>query len=133
MPVPDREMFKPRKPRDRTPYPRHSRSRPLSLRIRAGTYAFVRDTIGKIHVVPDELHVHPKILGEGQSATFAGDMTLDSRGRITSLTNLSGTFRFWSKRGLLAVAVEIEELGFRIQDSAVRYFPSSGARPVVLR
>jgi hypothetical protein len=84
-----------------------------------------------VHVVPDGPHVHPKILGGGLPAMYAGDMTV-RRGRVVDLTNLSGTFEFDDEAGLREVAAEPRRLGLQVEVGAVRFFPSDGSAPVVL-
>ena len=54
-------------------------------------------------------------------------------GRISDLTNLSGTFRFDDPDGLIAVAEELERQGFTLLPDAVRLFPYDGSQPIILR
>ena len=118
-------------PRDPTPYPRDSRSRPIDATIKDGGYAFVRDATGTMHVVPDGPHVHPSILGGGLPAMYAGDMTI-RRGRVVDATNLSGTFQFDDEDGLREVAGELRQRGLKVEAGAVRFFPADGSTPSVL-
>lgn len=119
-------------PQDPTAYPKDPRSRPISTSIPDGGYAYVRDGTGTVHVVPDGPHMHPKILGGGQPAMYAGDMTI-RRGRVVDLTNLSGTFQFDDEDGLREVAAEIALQGLVVEIGAVRFFPADGSAPVVLQ
>jgi hypothetical protein len=119
-------------PQDSTPYPKDPRSRPIDASISDGGYAYVRDANGTVHVVPDGPHVHPKILGGGQPAMYAGDMTV-RRGRVVDLTNLSGTFQFDDEDGLREVAAELLRQGLQVEVGAVRFFPADGSAPVVLQ
>lgn len=105
---------------------------PLHVGVSDGGYVYVQDDHGVIHVVPDGPHLHPKVLGGGLPAVYAGDMTL-RRGRIIDVTNLSGTFQFDDPDGLLEVAQELERLGFLLDEGAVRLFPLDGSRPVILK
>jgi len=76
--------------------------------------------------------MHPKVLGGAQPASYAGDLTIEN-GVITDLTNLSGTFQFKNRAGLLAVANQLERQGLTVKPGAVRFFPPDGTPPVTLR
>ena len=121
-----------RDPQDLTPYPKDPRSQPIDASIPDGGYAYVRDANGIVHVVPDGQHVHPKVLGGGQPAMYAGDMTIRG-GRVADLTNLSGTFQFDDEDGLREVAWELQRQGLQLDGGAVRFFPADGSPPVVLQ
>jgi hypothetical protein len=114
-----------------TPYARDPRSAPVSSTTPDGAYAYVRDTQGIIHVLPDGPHIHPKILGGGLPATYAGDMTILS-GEVTDVTNLSGTFQFDDEQGLCDVARQLRAQGLKVLPGAVRLFPTDGSAPDVL-
>src|SRR5262245_57627367 len=118
-------------PLDQTPYPRDPRSQPIAPGIPDGGYVYVQDANGIIHVVPDGPHLHPKVLGGGQPAEYAGDLTILG-GKVHDLTNLSETFQVDDAEGLRAVAKELRQLGMEVEPGAVRLFPSDGSRPVVL-
>lgn len=118
-------------PQDTTPYPADPRSRPIDPSIADGGYVYVRDVNGVVYVVPDGPHMHPKVLGGGKPATYAGDMTIRG-GRLVDLTNLSGTFEFDDEDGLREVAAQIRKQGLVIEGGAVRFFPADGSPPVVL-
>lgn len=118
-------------PKDSFPYPRHPRSQPLSGDSDAGGYAYVQDQNGIVFGVPDEPHVHPKVLGGDQPARYAGDLTLEM-GRVVDLTNLSGTFQFEDEAGLLEVAEQLRRQGLAVEVGAVRFFPPDGSMPVIL-
>ncbi len=120
-----------RAPLDRTPYPRDPRSRPIDKNVSDGTYVYVRDAQGTIYILPDGPHMHPKVLGGGQPALYAGDLTVFG-GKVVDLTNLSGTFQFDDEDGLREVAAELRRLGLEVEPGAVRFFPADGSRPVVL-
>jgi len=68
----------------------------------------------------------------GEPAGYAGDLVIE-HGRIKDVTNLSGTFQFEDPAGLLAVAFELERIGFEIDPGAVRFFPHDGSLPGVLK
>jgi hypothetical protein len=118
-------------PLDSTPYPQDARSQAIDATISDGGYVYVRDANGTIHVLPDGPHLHPKVLGGGQPAMYAGDLTIRG-GLVADLTNLSGTFEFDDEDGLREVAKELTRLGLSIDPGAVRFFPSDGSPPVVL-
>ncbi len=83
-------------------------------------------------MAPDGPHMHPKVLGGARRASYAGDLTIED-GAVADLTNLSGTFQFRSRAGLLDVARQLEGQGLTIKPGAVRFFPPDGSRPVTLR
>jgi len=118
-------------PLDATPYPVDTRSRPLDATVTDGGYVYVRDVNGTVHVLPDGPHRHPKVLGGGRPAVYAGDLTVRG-GRVVDLTNLSGTFQFDDEDGLREVAAELRVRGLVVGLGAVRFFPSDGSAPVVL-
>jgi hypothetical protein len=118
-------------PQDKMPYPTDPRSTPVSASISDGLYVYVQDAQGIVHVVPDGPHMHPKVLGGAQPAMYAGDLTVED-GRVTDLTNLSGTFQFDDEAGLKAVAGQIRQQGVEVEAGAVRFFPADGSRPVIL-
>jgi len=96
-----------------------------------GGYAYVQDASGIVWAVPDEPHVHPKILGGGQAALYAGDLTIRG-GRVADLTNLSGTFQFDDDDGLREIAEQLRRQGLVVEVGAVRFFPPDGSTPVIL-
>ncbi len=118
-------------PLDSTPYPKDANSQPVNANLADGNYVYVRDTTGVIYVVPDAPHMHPKVLGNAQPAIYAGDLTI-KKGRVTDVTNLSGTFQFDDEEGLREVAAELRLQGVVIAPAAVRFFPPNGDPPVIL-
>ena len=118
-------------PQDNFPYPKDPRSQPLAPGLADGGYAYVHDINGIVIGVPDEPHVHPKILGGCLPALYAGDLTIDD-GIIVDVTNLSGTFQFDDEAGLKTVAEQLRRQGFVVAPGAVRFFPLDGSRPVIL-
>lgn len=123
-------MYGPAKrPRDRFPYPRAPQSRMLTVRESVGQYAFVVDLDERIHVVPDGRHVHPTVLGHARPALYAGELSIDRPGSVDEVTNLSGTFRFKSRRSLCCVVDGLSKLGFAVLD--VVWFPPDGSGPPI--
>jgi hypothetical protein len=61
---------------------------------------------------------------------YAGDMT-NENGTITDVTNLSGTFEFDDPMGLMQVARQLQQLGFEVAPTAIRFLPPDGSRPVI--
>jgi hypothetical protein len=118
-------------PLDTIPYPKDPRSQPVTGPLPDGGYVYVRDGSGGIHLLPDGPHLHPKVLGGGQPAVYAGDMTIQG-GAVADLTNLSGTFQFDDEDGLREVAKELRRQGLIVEPGAVRFFPPDGSRPVTL-
>ena len=119
-------------PQDRTPYPRHADSRRATCLLPDGSYVYVQSPEGTVWILEDGPHRHPRVLGDGRSARYAGDFTVRD-GVVTDLTNLSGTFRPDDRAGLLAVADALEAASLTLRDGAVRFFPQDGSRPIVLR
>jgi len=120
-----------RAPLDPTPYPRDPKSVPISASLADGGYVYVQDSQGIVHVLPDGPHLHPKVLGGGEPAMYAGDFTLVD-GKVADLTNLSGTFQCDDEQGLRNVAEEFRKIGLEVEAGAVRFFPADGSRPVIL-
>ena len=92
-----------------------------------GRYVYVVDTRGVIHVAPDQLHMHPKVLGSVESALYAGEIGINLAGIVYELTNCSGTFQFKSKRSLCCVATHLVQLGFAVRN--IIWFPPDGNSP----
>lgn len=117
---------KAKKPLDTTPYPRSPLSQDLTQGIAPGRYAYAVDTCEIIHVIPDGLHVHPLILGQGSSALYAGDLVISEMGVVDEITNLSGTFRFRNQRSLCCVVQHLHSLGFTV--NRVIWYCPTGSR-----
>ncbi|MCI0742536.1 MAG: hypothetical protein L0Y72_26180 [Gemmataceae bacterium] len=118
-------------PFDKTPYPRDPRSAPLEAQSPDGDYVYVQDQQGVVFVLPDGTHTHPKVLGGGAPAMYAGDLSIRN-GEVVDMTNLSGTFQFDDEVGLKSVAQAIRTLGLDVAKDAVRFFPADGSPPVIL-
>ena len=122
-----------KEPLDHRNYARDKRSVPIHVNLPDGCYVFVRDVEGTVFVLPDAPHLHPKVLGHGSPAKYAGDLTKLGH-VIKELTNLSGTFQFDDAEGLLEVVATLESLGFTIEPGAVRLFShTDGRRPKIIR
>jgi hypothetical protein len=113
-------------------YPTHQGRRLADSNLADGLYAYAQDGSGNVWVVPDQPHIHPKILGLGMSAMYAGDLSIVT-GEVSDITNLSGTFQCDDPAGLLAVANRLIQQGLPVRAFAVRLFPADGSSPRVLR
>lgn len=120
-----------RLPLDPFPYRRDSRSRLIGDDLSDGLYVYVRDVQGQVFVLPDGPHRHPRVLGGGRAALYAGDLRIEGR-VIIELTNLSGTFQFDDIDGLRDVAGELKRAGLTIEPGCVRLFPNDGGRPMIV-
>ena len=118
-------------PSDRHPYPRSRDSRRLEVQEVVGRYVFVVDLDEVIYVVPDGYHMHPRVLGNGARALYAGELYIDQPGHIEEMTNLSGTFRFKSQRSLCCVALHLRAIGFTVGE-VIWYPPDGSSYPVAL-
>lgn len=121
----------PRTPLDPFPYRRDSRSRLAGGDLPDGLYVYVRDVQGQVFVLPDGPHRHPRVLGGGQAALYAGDLRIEA-GVIVELTNLSGTFQFDDIEGLREVAGVLRAAGLTIEPGKVRLFPNDGGPPMIV-
>jgi hypothetical protein len=119
-------------PLDPFAYPADPRSQIANPALSDGLYAYVQDLNGRVWVLPDQPHIHPKILGLGQPAMYAGDLRIEGA-EVVDVTNLSGTFQCDEPAGLLAVADQLVRHGLRIRPRATRFFPADGSPPWVLR
>ncbi len=103
----------------------------MSAGFEDGLNVYVQDSQGIVHGLADGPHMHPKVLGGAQAAIYAGDLSI-ANGRVTDLTNLSGTFQFDDEVGLRAVAEHLRRQGLVIETGAVRMFPADGSGPIIL-
>jgi hypothetical protein len=101
--------------------PRNPLSAPISRTTKPGTYVFVRDSDGVIHVVRDGPGLHPTVLGNGGAATAAGEITIGPNGVVTEINNISYTFQFGSDV-LQGVREALQKLGLKVADDAIRPF-----------
>jgi CheY-like chemotaxis protein len=104
-------------PKDTFPYPQDPRSQPLGPGFPDGGYVYVRDGNGVVWCLPDGPHLHPMVLGGGNSALYAGDLTLRT-GKVMDVTNLSGTFQFDDEVGLREVAEQLRRQGLDLEAGA---------------
>ena len=74
-----------------------------------------------IHVVPDGPGLHPTVLGNGQAASGAGEITIGPNGVVTEINNISYTFQF-SPDILPSVREALQKLGLNVADDAIRPF-----------
>lgn len=118
-------------PLDPFPHVRDPRSRIIGQGISDGGYVYVRDSNGDIWCLPDGPHLHPKVLGGGAAAMYAGDLTVRG-GKVVDVTNLSGTFQFDDEDGLREVADQLRHQGLEVETDGVRFFPQDGSSPVIL-
>jgi hypothetical protein len=121
----------PHPPLDPFSYRKDSRSRLVGSDLPDGCYAYVRDVQGQVFVLPDGPHRHPRVLGGGQAALYAGDMRIEA-GAVVELTNLSGTFQFDDVDGLRDVASVLRAAGLTVQSGKVRLFPNEGGHPMIV-
>jgi hypothetical protein len=111
----------------RAPHPSTGRppqsplSRPFSTDLEPGTYVYVQDANGVVRVVPNAPSAHPTVLGSGQPAAAAGELTVGPGGVITELNNISYTFQFGGDV-LTQVAAAIEQVGATIAPNAIKPF-----------
>lgn len=125
-------MKTPRNPQDRRKYPRHPQSNIARPGLSDGEYVFVQDLDGTVWVVPDGPHVHPKVLGGGQPALYAGTLRISGQ-VVLELTNLSGTFRCDDDDGLVIIADWLRQQGWHIARDSVRFFPFDGGTPYIVQ
>lgn len=96
-----------------------------------GEYVYVQDLNEDVWVLPDGPHRHPKVLGQGLPALYAGTLKVSGR-EIVELTNLSGTFRCDDDDGLTEVAERLLKSGWSLATDAIRFFPFDGGRPYII-
>jgi len=102
-------------------YPRHTQSAPVSQQTKPGSYVYVQDANGVVHVVPNGPHLHPTVLGNGQRAAAAGEIVIDSKGVVTEINNISYTFQ-WGEETLPGVQSALEALGIKVAPDAIKPF-----------
>ena len=121
-------MLKP--PGDPAAYPQDPRSKLAIPGLPDGTYVYVQDEFGRVFVLHDGPHLHPRVLGEARLAMYAGDLTIQAH-QVIDITNLSGTFEFDDPHGLLEVVRWLKEQGWQVAPGAVRFFACDGMTPPV--
>lgn len=73
--------------------PQHPDSTPLTPDTEDGTYIYVMDVEGTIHILPHENHNHLEVLGGNVMGTGAGEITIEN-GIVAVYDNLSNRFQF---------------------------------------
>jgi len=111
--------------------PQDPDSRTLTTAEVTGDYVYVVDEQDEVHVLPQRNHGHPVVLGSGLPGLYAGELSIDLPGSIGEVNNLSGSFRFRSKRSLCCLAERLRVLGFRVGE-LVWYPPDGSSRPARL-
>lgn len=119
-PIPPRPGLPARVPLDRFPYPKHPSSTVLGPGVPDGTYVFVQDVRGTVHIAQNGPHMHPRVLGNATAVASAGEITIQN-GIIVEINNLSGTFRS-SSSTLNGVQSAVESQGLQVAPNAVKPF-----------
>ncbi|MEK7782024.1 MAG: SBBP repeat-containing protein [Verrucomicrobiota bacterium] len=109
-----------RVPLDRFPYPKHPTSRILGAGVEDGTYVFVQDVRGTVHVAQNGPHMHPQVLGNATPVASAGEITIQN-GIVTEINNLSGTFKP-SPTTLDQVGRAVQTQGLSVAPGAIKPF-----------
>jgi len=105
-------------PLDVEKYKKNPNSVLFSADLEPGEYVFVQDVDGKVWVVPDGCHLHPTVLGRARPAVAAGELTVEGRGVVQGINNLSGTFQCHPDSLLTAIGGLILQ-GAKIRPDAV--------------
>jgi hypothetical protein len=108
-------------PGDRTAYKQNPSSVVLSSKVEPGTYVYVQDPQGVVHVVPNYSHMHPTVLGGFKPAAGAGTLTINEDGIVVEIDNTSGTFKFGPET-LPRVKAAIERQGLKVTPDAIHPF-----------
>ena len=101
--------------------PRSPLSTRLSPSLEPGTYVYAQDASGVVRVVPQAAGAHPTVLGAGQPAAAAGEITIGSNGVVTEINNISGTFQHGANV-LPAVQRAAENQGLKVAPGALKPF-----------
>jgi len=102
-------------------YPKSPHSKPVTLSTKPGEYVFVQDADGVVHAVPQAPHAHPTVLGGGEPAAAAGEITIGPNGVVTEINNISGTFQH-DASVLPGVKNALEGGGFKVAPDAIKPF-----------
>jgi hypothetical protein len=102
-------------------YPKNPLSRPITLETPPGTYVFVQDADGVVHVAPDGPHLHPTVLGNGQEAAAAGEIVIGPNNVVTELNNISFTFQH-DADVLKSVRAALQQIGFKVPSDGITPF-----------
>jgi hypothetical protein len=109
-----------RAPSDTFPYEKLPNSRLCDAFVHDGSYVYVQDPSGGVWIAENGIHLHPRILGGGQSAAAAGEL-LVKNGNIIEVDNVSGTFQFGPET-LPQVIDALQRQGARVAADAARPF-----------
>ncbi|NLE38417.1 MAG: RHS repeat-associated core domain-containing protein, partial [Pirellulaceae bacterium] len=101
--------------------PKNPASVPLGPKVKPGTYVYVQDGSGVVHVVPNGQHLHPTVLGGGQPGAAAGELVVGRGGVVTEINNISYTFQF-GQEVLPGVRDAVLRQGFRVAPDAIKPF-----------
>ncbi|MCA8982949.1 MAG: hypothetical protein KDA76_04245 [Planctomycetaceae bacterium] len=118
--APKRLPTKPQHP-DVPKYPKSPHSKPVTSSTTPGEYVFVQDADGVVYVVPQASHAHPTVLGGGQPAAAAGEITIGPNGVVTEINNISGTFQH-DASVLPGVQKALEQAGLKVAPDAIKPF-----------
>ena len=101
--------------------PQSPLSQPISPNTPPGTYVFVQDAQGVVHVLPQGAHLHPRVLGGGREAAASGEIVIGADGAVTEINNISFTFQHGSSV-LRGVKAALERLGLKVNPDAIKPF-----------
>jgi len=102
-------------------YPKNPLSTPISKGTKPGTYVYVQDENGIVHIVPNGNHLHPTVLGGGRSAAAAGEITIGLNGVVTEINNISFTFQHGAET-LPGVRSALEKSGLQCTPDSIKPF-----------
>jgi hypothetical protein len=107
-------------PADLFRYAAHPTSRVLSAGVEDGTYVFVQDIRGIVHIADNGPHMHPQVLGNATAVASAGEITIQN-GVVVEINNLSGTFKPAAST-LNKVGAAVEQQGLTVSPDAIKPF-----------
>lgn len=107
-------------PLDLFKYAKHPTSRVLCPSVKDGTYVFVQDIRGTVHIADNGPHMHPQILGNATAVASAGEIVIQN-GIVVEINNLSGTFKPAAST-LIGVQNAIESQGLTVASDAIKPF-----------
>lgn len=109
-----------RVPADLFRYAKHPTSRILGPGVEDGTYVFVQDVQGTVHIAQNGPHMHPQVLGNATAVASAGEITIQN-GVVVEINNLSGTFRP-AANTLNQVQKAVQSQGLLVAPTALKPF-----------
>jgi len=107
-------------PADLFRYAQHSTSQVLGAGVEDGTYVFVQDVRGVVHIAQNGPHMHPQVLGNATAVASAGEITIQN-GVVVEINNLSGTFKP-AAATLNGVQQAIQSQGLTVAPGAIQPF-----------